>query len=47
MVADEVGLRGPLWIMTGLTLVGGLFAFGLNETAPRVLAKRGMQPAAA
>jgi len=46
MVADEVGLQGPLWIMAGLTLVGGLFAFGLKETAPRVLAKRGLQPAA-
>jgi hypothetical protein len=26
--------------MAGLTLVGGVFAFGLKETAPRVLAKR-------
>lgn len=41
MVADAVGLQGPLWIMAGLTLVGGAFAFGLQETAPRVLAKRG------
>jgi MFS family permease len=41
VVADEVGLQGPLWMMAGLTLVGGLFAFGLKETAPRVLAKRG------
>jgi predicted MFS family arabinose efflux permease len=41
IVADRVGLEGPLWIMAGLTLVGGLFAFGLKETAPRVLAKRG------
>jgi ACS family hexuronate transporter-like MFS transporter len=45
--ADEYGLQAPLWIMTGLTFVGGLFAFGLRETAPRVLAKRGAQPAAA
>lgn len=44
-VADKVGLQGPLWIMTGLTLVGGLFAFGLKETAPKVLAKRGEMPA--
>ena len=41
VVADAVGLQGPLWIMAGLTLVGGVFAFGLQETAPRVLAKRG------
>jgi hypothetical protein len=27
-------------MMAGLTLVGGLFAFGLEETAPRVLARR-------
>jgi len=33
--------------MAGLTVVGGLFAFGLKESAPRVLAKRGLQPAAA
>lgn len=45
--ADKYGLQAPLWIMAGLTLVGGLFAFGLKESAPRVLAKRGMQPAAA
>jgi len=41
VVADRVGLEGPLWMMAGLTLVGGVFAFGLKETAPRVLAKRG------
>jgi MFS family permease len=40
IVADEVGLQGPLWMMAGLTLVGGLFAFGLQESAPRVLARR-------
>ena len=40
IVADEVGLQGPLWMMTGLTLVGGLFAFGLEESAPRVLARQ-------
>jgi cyanate permease len=45
VVADNVGLSGPLWIMTGLALVGGLFGFGLTETAPRVLAKRGLTPA--
>lgn len=40
LVADALGLQGPLWIMAGLTLLGGLFAFGLKETAPRVLARR-------
>ena len=47
IVADRVGLEGPLWMMAGLTLIGGVFAFGLEETAPRVLAKRGAVPAAA
>ena len=45
--ADKYGLQAPLWIMVGLTFVGGLFALGLKESAPRVLAKRGMTPAAA
>jgi ACS family hexuronate transporter-like MFS transporter len=39
-VADRVGLQAPLWIMTGLTVVSGLLAFGLRETAPRVLIRR-------
>ncbi|HEY4214234.1 MAG TPA: MFS transporter [Steroidobacteraceae bacterium] len=39
-VADHVGLQAPLWIMLGLTIGGGLLAFGLRETAPRVLARR-------
>jgi len=39
--ADKYGLQAPLWIMAGLTFVGGLFALGLKETAPRVLARRG------
>lgn len=41
LFADAYGLQAPLWIMTGLTLIGGLFALGLRETAPRVLARRG------
>jgi hypothetical protein len=45
--ADLYGLEAPLWIMAGLTVVGGLFAFGLRESAPRVLARRAPQPAAA
>jgi ACS family hexuronate transporter-like MFS transporter len=38
--ADRVGLQAPLWIMAGLTLVSGLLAFGLRETAPRVLLRQ-------
>jgi ACS family hexuronate transporter-like MFS transporter len=44
--ADAYGLQAPLWMMTGLTLIGGLFAFGLQESAPRVLARRGAVAAA-
>jgi predicted MFS family arabinose efflux permease len=38
--ADRVGLAAPLWIMLGLTVLAGLLAIGLRETAPRVLARR-------
>jgi ACS family hexuronate transporter-like MFS transporter len=38
--ADRAGLQAPLWIMLGLTIAAGLLAFGLRETAPRVLARR-------
>jgi predicted MFS family arabinose efflux permease len=37
--ADQFGLTAPLWIMLGLALVSGLIAFGLRESAPRVLAR--------
>ena len=43
--ADRVGLQAPLWIMFGLTLVSGLLAFGLRETAPRVVARRALSAA--
>jgi MFS transporter, ACS family, hexuronate transporter len=46
-VADRVGLEAPLWIMTGLTVISGLLAFGLRETAPRVLMRRAAAAAAA
>jgi ACS family hexuronate transporter-like MFS transporter len=39
-VADRVGLQAPLWMMFGVTVAGALCAFGLRETAPRVLARR-------
>ena len=32
--------RAPLWMMVGLTVIGGLLGLGLRETAPRVLARR-------
>ena len=37
-IADRVGLQAPLWMMFGTTVAGALLAFGLRETAPRVLA---------
>jgi len=40
VAADRMGLTAPLWIMLGLTTLAGLLAFGLRETAPRVLARR-------
>lgn len=40
LMADSYGLSAPLWMMLGLTLLAGLCAFGLRETAPRVLAKQ-------
>jgi len=41
MAADATDLSAPLWIMFGLTLVSGVVAMFLKETAPAVLAKRG------
>jgi MFS transporter, ACS family, hexuronate transporter len=37
--ADAYGLAAPLWMMCGLALCGAIAAFGLRETAPRVLAR--------
>jgi len=34
VLADAFGLDAPLWLMFGLTVVAGLLAFGLKETAP-------------
>jgi MFS transporter, ACS family, hexuronate transporter len=45
-LADGYGLAAPIWLLVGLALATGLLAFGLRETAPRVLARRG-KPAAA
>jgi ACS family hexuronate transporter-like MFS transporter len=41
--ADRSGsLATPLWIMFGLTIVGGLLGFGIRETAPRVVARHAL-----
>jgi ACS family hexuronate transporter-like MFS transporter len=40
--ADHAGLQAPLWIMLGLTALAGVLALGLHETAPAVLARRGL-----
>jgi hypothetical protein len=34
------GLQAPLWIMFALTVIAGLLAFALRETAPNVLAQK-------
>ena len=46
MAADRMGLTAPLWIMLGLTILAGLLALGLRETAPRVLARAQFKVAA-
>jgi len=47
-LSDLAGLQAALWLMIVVTVLSGLLAFGLRETAPRVLAKRGVAtPAAA
>ncbi len=45
MLADSYGLAAPLWMMTALAIVGGLAAFTLTESAPRVLARNSLKPA--
>jgi predicted MFS family arabinose efflux permease len=47
MLNDAFGLSTFLWLLMGLALVSGFVAMGLKETAPRVLARRGLTPAAA
>jgi MFS transporter, ACS family, hexuronate transporter len=44
IAADRAGLQAPLWMMVGLTLIGGVLALGLRETAPGVLARRRKSP---
>ncbi|MEG3145307.1 MFS transporter [Sphingomonas sp. RT2P30] len=47
--ADATSLAAPLWMMLGLTILAGLVATGLRETAPRIVARRkgGLQEAIA
>ena len=40
IAADRAGLQAPLWMMVVLTLIGGVLAFGLRETAPGVLSRQ-------
>lgn len=42
--ADRAGLQAPLWMMLGLTVLAGLLAVRLRETAPGVLARRSLNP---
>jgi len=39
LAADSAGLQAPLWIMFGVCVLAGLLAFGLRETAPRIVSR--------
>ena len=39
-LADRFGLAAPLWLMLGLTVLAGLCALGLVESAPRIVARQ-------
>jgi MFS family permease len=45
VVADRFGLAGALALAAGCMFAGGLFVLGVPESAPRVLARRGVQAA--
>ena len=45
--ADKTGLQAPLWIMLGVTIVAGILAVGLRETAPRIVGRTKSVPAVA
>jgi MFS transporter, ACS family, hexuronate transporter len=40
MAADRWGLTAPLWIVAVCTIVAGLLALGLVETAPRIVKRK-------
>jgi ACS family hexuronate transporter-like MFS transporter len=39
VAADNYGQQAPLWIMLGVSVVAGVLAIGLRETAPRVVGR--------
>jgi MFS transporter, ACS family, hexuronate transporter len=45
--ADHYGQQAPLWLMLAVAVLAGIFALGLRETAPRVLARSKAVPAIA
>ncbi len=44
---DTFGVNSFLWMLMVLAVISGFVAMGLKETAPAVLARRGLQPQAA
>jgi MFS transporter, ACS family, hexuronate transporter len=40
-LSDHYGRDSIMWLMFGLCIAAGIVGFGLRETAPRILAKRG------
>lgn len=44
---DTFGVNSFLWMLMVLAVISGFVAMGLKETAPAVLARRGLQPRAA
>lgn len=46
MLNDGFGSSSFLWLMMGLAIISGFVAMGLKETAPAVLAKRGLSSVA-
>ena len=44
---DKIGPDTWLYLLMGLAVISGFVSMGLRETAPLVLARKGLQPAAA
>jgi hypothetical protein len=44
---DKIGPDTWLYLLMGLAVISGFISMGLRETAPLVLARKGLQPAAA
>jgi len=45
--ADATSLAAPMWMMVALTILGGVVAMGLRETAPRIVKRRPLRSAVA